>query len=148
MAEGAALEMRCTGNRTEGSNPSRSDDCNGWWWRCLGVIRSGVWSSMREDRVYGDAALGLADTGDPLGSSGRRQGCNYLSASRAWFRLDANVRTMRRDEAVDAHSSEGPDELVVGPVHHVASPDQSSKPFLLHASPAKSTLAPTAQPTN
>ena len=24
MAEGAALEMRCAGNRTEGSNPSRS----------------------------------------------------------------------------------------------------------------------------
>ena len=25
VAEGAALEMRCAGNRTEGSNPSRSD---------------------------------------------------------------------------------------------------------------------------
>ena len=27
MAEGAALEMRCAGNRTEGSNPSRSVSC-------------------------------------------------------------------------------------------------------------------------
>ena len=48
VAEGAALEMRCAGNRTEGSNPSRSDspskgapraatllaflDRVGWWW--------------------------------------------------------------------------------------------------------------------